>query len=50
MEGYVTLLGTLINKYEYKFGEDNQPDKDTLIMLALAEILLKLKEDFPNAR
>ena len=43
IQGYCTLLGVLMNCYGYKFDEKNQPDRDELIMLALAELLMKGK-------
>lgn len=43
IQGYCTLLGVLINCYGYKFDEKNQPDRDELILLALAELLMKGK-------
>ena len=36
-------MGVLINCYNYKFDENNQPDRDELILLALAELLRKDK-------
>lgn len=43
IQGYCTLLGVLINCYGYKFDEKNQPDRDELILLALAELLMRGK-------
>jgi hypothetical protein len=45
IQGYCTLMAVLINKYGYKFDENNQPDKDELVMLALAEILRSIKDE-----
>ena len=43
IQGYCTLLGVLINCYGYKFDEKDQPDRDELILLALAELLMRGK-------
>ena len=43
IQGYCTLLGVLINCYGYKFDEEKQPDRDELILLALAELLMRGK-------
>ena len=43
IQGYCTLLGVLINRYGYKFDEKDQPDRDELILLALAELLMRGK-------
>ena len=43
IQGYCTLLGVLINHYGYKFDEKDQPDRDDLILLALAELLMRGK-------
>jgi hypothetical protein len=48
IQGYCTLLVVLINKYGYKFDENNQPCKDELIMLALSELLMKGMERGEN--
>ena len=43
IQGYCTLLGVSINCYGYKFDEKDQPDRDELILLALAELLMRGK-------
>ncbi len=40
MQGYITLLAAL-KIFGYNFDENNPPDRDTLIMLALSELLKK---------